>query len=333
MIKQRMNKRVLLLMLLCCLAVPGANAAASPSSTSAVEAAEARLSFFVLSDIHVQSWDMDSKRKFKSALEDLHRINADADALIINGDLGNGAPADYEEIKHILNRTPHPHKILFSIGNHEFYQAWINRWGRWDQAGFPNGERDQSSISRFLSFAERDKVYEDYWIKGFHFIVLGSEKYRQSDPDVKEDAYLSSEQLQWLSDKLAEGAESGRPIFVFLHQPLPGTVSGSEERGVVQHNSLKRLLQRYPQVVLFTGHTHWELSHRGMFRRDGFWMVNSSSVYEPWKDNNRPAGKGRSEGLYIEVNGSTVKIRGRDLSESKWIPEAGYIFNTGLKKG
>ncbi|WP_027415854.1 hypothetical protein [Aneurinibacillus terranovensis] len=87
-------------------------------------------------------------------------------------------------------------------------------------------ETEQDSIRRFLDFAGYHQLFYDKWIKGYHFIFLGSEQYRQSNPYNYEDAYLSDEQLDWLRTKLKEG-DRKRPTFIFLHQPLPDTVSGS----------------------------------------------------------------------------------------------------------
>ncbi|TVY08903.1 hypothetical protein [Paenibacillus cremeus] len=72
-------------------------------------------------------------------------------------------------------------------------------------------------------------------------MFLGSEQYKQSDPANNEDACLSPAQLSWLQEKLQESAAAHNPMFVFLHQPFQGTVSGSTERGVVQLTELKQL--------------------------------------------------------------------------------------------
>ncbi|GIP31199.1 metallophosphoesterase [Paenibacillus sp. J2TS4] len=308
---------------ICTIIIAVSTLTASGSSLSAQEAEGSSIAFSVLSDIHVQAWNPQSQHKFQAALEDLRRINSNQDALIVNGDLGNGAQADYDAIKRIIRKGPNP-PLFYTLGNHEFYQAWINAAGRWDADHFPNGEKEQASISRFLKFTGRDSVYDDVWIHGFHFIFLGSEKYRQNDPEVLENAYLSPTQLAWLKDKLGEGDESGRPIFVFLHQPLPNSVSGSKERGVVQHEELRQILQLYPNVILFSGHTHWNLADRKMLDYDGFWMVNSSSVYQPWTNQGQPAGTESSEGLYVEVRDQTVHIRGRSFARKGWIAEAQY---------
>ncbi|MNG01839.1 3',5'-cyclic adenosine monophosphate phosphodiesterase CpdA [compost metagenome] len=170
-------------------------------------------------------------------------------------------------------------------------------------------------------------VYYDRWIKGYHFIFLGSEQYRQTNPANAEDAWLSQTQLSWLQSKLQENYVQKRPLFVFLHQPLQGTVSGSQPRGVVQRNELKQILSPYPEVIFFTGHTHWELRLPTTLIRDVFTMVNSSSVTYPYDSNDQLFQGNRSEGLVLEVYDDRVHIRGRDFQGQAWISEADFTVS------
>ncbi|WP_258525627.1 metallophosphoesterase [Paenibacillus sp. YN15] len=285
--------------------------------------------FAVISDIHVEAWNKESHTKLRKALTDLSQ-NVPGQALVINGDLGNGLPGDYETLGKLMREIPYPGQVVYTIGNHEFYKAWTDAAGKWNEADFPNGETPEASIGRFLQFTGYDKVYHDSWIEGYHFIFLGSETYRQTDDSFAEDAWLSEKQLQWLEGAMAERAEEGKPIFVFLHQPLPYTVAGSftdfNSRAVIQHERLKEILSRYPQTVFFSGHSHWELGSPGTLIRDGFTMVNTSSVQSPYdtSDTPIPAEEQKSEGLVVEVSGNKVHIRGRDFTAADWIPAASY---------
>ncbi|MCZ8523844.1 MULTISPECIES: metallophosphoesterase family protein [Paenibacillus] len=295
-----------------------------------------KLSFPVLSDIHIQSWHTPSHEKFTQALQDLNQIRPKSDTLVINGDLTNGMPADYAKLRELLAGLPHPRSIFYTIGNHEFYKAWFDASGYWNPPAFPNGETEEASIVRFLDLTrENNKVYYDQMVKGYHFIFLGSEQYRQSDPANLEDAYLSQDQLNWLKKTLRKGASNGKPIFVFLHQPLPYTVAGTHfccvnNRAIVQHEELTAILSAYPQVVFFSGHSHWELKLPGTMVREKFTMVNSSSVVQPWTDNGSggemQTAPEESEGLYVEVYKDRVAIKGRDFYRHRWIPEADFTI-------
>lgn len=314
------------------MAQPGSAPAAGQQAMAAEPSSAAdkpSFRFSVISDIHVEAWSKESHTKLQRALADLAK-HAPGRALVINGDLGNGQPKDYEALGKLMRENPYPGQVMYTIGNHEFYKAWTDAFGKWNKAGFPNGETAEASLNRFLQFTGYEKVYHDSWIEGYHFLFLGSETYRQADDSVAEDAWLSEEQLAWLESAMAQGAEEGKPIFVFLHQPLPFTVAGSftdfNSRAVVQHERLRRILSRYPQTIFFSGHTHWELGAPGTFIRDGFTMVNTSSVLSPYdtSDNPVPAEAKRSEGLVVEVSGNSVDIRGRNFTAGEWIPAATY---------
>lgn len=306
------------------------------SSPSSSDEDKPLLSFPVLSDIHIQSWHTESHKKFTDALKDLNGINPKADTLVINGDLTNGLPADYAKLKELIAGTPHPQKVYYTIGNHEFYKAWFDANGAWNTESFPNNETEQDSISRFLKLTGEKQVYYDTVVNGYQFIFLGSEQYRQSNPSNFEDAWLSQTQLNWLKETLKKGKESDKPVFVFLHQPLPATVSGTtfvNNRAIVQHEQLKNILSEFPNVIFFSGHTHWELKLPDTLVRDGFTMVNSSSVVQPWTEDGNGGetltGADESEGLVVDVYKDKVKIKGRDFYRKRWIPEAQFTVPVG----
>jgi 3',5'-cyclic AMP phosphodiesterase CpdA len=307
-----------------------------PTNTVEIRtAADSRtLRFPVLSDVHVQATDPRSQDKLRATLRDLYEVDPAADALVMNGDLGNGKQSDYNTLRSLVEANPHPSSMLYNIGNHEFYNAWFDKNGRYSPTTFPNGETEQMAISRFLQLTGEKKVYYERWIKGYHFLFLGSERSRQSDRSIEDDAWLSPGQLSWLKQKLAEQARSDKPIFVFLHQPLPYTVSGSwaegMNRGVVQHEQLKAILAQYPQVFLFSGHTHWQLNLPRTMVRDGFTMVNSSATIEPDAGGGNAVSPESSEGLYVEVHPDQVIVRGRDFYRKRWVPEA--QFTVPMKK-
>ncbi|WCK54934.1 metallophosphoesterase [Aneurinibacillus sp. Ricciae_BoGa-3] len=296
---------------------------------TAAAANDPGIRFSVISDIHIQTHDTTSQQKLKGALQDIKRLDPKQDALIVNGDLTEGMPADYALLANIMSKNPRPAHVFYTIGNHEFHKAWFDKAGQRKDATFPNGETEKASIQQFLAFAHQKKVYYDEWIRGYHFIFLGSEKYRQSDPKYGEDAYLSNAQLDWLRARFNEGT-GDKPVFVFLHQPLSNTVSGTNgygnDRAIIQHQELKSILEKHPEVVFFTGHTHWELGLPKTLVQDSFTMVNESSVWEPWTANNKPAPGKRSEGLYIEVFGDRILINGRDYINHKWIQDAAYTI-------
>lgn len=282
---------------------------------------KARLSFVVISDIHIGR--MNAIKHFSACLKD--NFNSKPDAMVVVGDLGDGLPWDY----HLLNSELDRHKldinypIYWTIGNHEFYGGFY-RNGLWSPETFPNRETDVLAIDRFLTLANRDKVYGDAWINDYHFIFLGPEKSRMSDRRYLDLAFLSNAQLNWLENVLKKDKDEkhGRPIFVFLHQPIPYTTLGGLQRGyVIQWQGLNDILSQYPEVILFNGHTHYEIDYKNLVSEANFTIVNSSSLAYPI-DRNRKHILNSAPGLVVEVYDEKVVVRGREFLQQDWINAA-----------
>ncbi len=293
-----------------------------PASAPEQEPDSALLAFAVISDVHIQS-RVNAAERFNNALLDLtENIRPKPNALVINGDLGDGTPEDYALLSRIINNrhlNTEGNPLWFAtIGNHEFYKAYHDPLtNAWKPAGFPNGDTDAKAIERFLAFTRQEKVYNDTYIKGYHFIFLGSEKSAMSDKSIGESAYLSSAQLGWLEKKLQENYVQGKPVFVFLHQPL-FTNSGNIGNYVVQREQLYNILKKYREIILFSGHLHLALGSKATVRHDVFTIYNASSTSRPISPDFKSQTE-KSEGLYVKVFPDRVEVKGRDFINKTWI--------------
>jgi Icc protein len=287
---------------------------------------EPKLSFAVISDIHLRAGvddlgnpydDQEAENKFRTTLQDLNRINPKSDGLVINGDLTvTGEQTDYDSMNKVLKEIPHPKNTLFAIGNHEFYSAFRLPSGVLSLSTFPNGVTEQDCIHRFLDNTGMPSLYYDKVIKGYHFIVLGSEQSRITKWENGDQAVLSDKQLQWLDNELKHTSPD-KPTFVFLHQPIPHTVAGSGN-DIVHSEKLVNILDKYPQVIFFSGHSHLTLKDQpGTMYHEKFTAFNDSAVRNP----ETPDGKlvGDSEGLYVQVYKDKVVVNGRDFTNKSWI--------------
>ncbi|MDR3597768.1 metallophosphoesterase [Clostridium sp.] len=266
------------------------------------------ITFAVLGDVHE---NVDS---FNDAIKDLNTINPYMDALVLNGDtVDQGIDEQYDSIKKIIsdNRELLPKTIIKNIGNHEFYNYKI-RTNSPDQV--------QTFIKRYLEFSGEEKVYHDTWINNYHFISLGSEDGNSTTIDSVR-AFISKDQQKWLKEKLAEKYQRGKPIFVFLHQHLNSSDEGWI--GVEQSKQVREILSKYPEVILFTSHTHSDLNESSVTLNQPFTMVHTGAVtYTIIPDEKSDKGIRREpyiKGIYIEVNGNKVVIKGRDIKEKQWI--------------
>lgn len=258
--------------------------------------------FQVISDIHVTTdVNHDFNRNFDRALKDIREHCPDSAGIMLVGDItDSGTEPEYDEMLRIWKENGRP-KMLFTMGNHDV------RWADWDDRR-----------ERFLRKTGMKGLYHDHWLEGYHFIFLGTEQ------GLKDDAYLSDVQLNWFEEKLAEGSDSRKPVFVFLHQPLKDGVAGSRDwHGVVQDSQMKSILAKYPQTILFTGHSHWELgSARTMYLSRYGTMLNTASV--AYLSTDTEDYKKGSQGYYVEVYGDEVVVRGRDFASGSWLASAEY---------
>lgn len=267
------------------------------------------LSFAVLGDVH------ENIDHFQEAINDLYSINPNMDALVLNGDVvDQGLDEQYSSVKKVLNKNKNllPEVIIKNIGNHEFFDYKI-------ESNSP--EQVQSFINKYLEFSGEEKVYHDTWVKGYHFISLGSED-GNSETMNSVTAFISDKQLEWFKEKLAENYQKGKPIFVFLHQHLD--YGDNPWIGVKQSEELKEILEQYPEIIIFSSHTHSDLNENSVVLNKPFTIVNTGAVhYTIIPDSNEEKGYRREadyiKGVYIEVNGNNVTIKGRDMKDKEWI--------------
>lgn len=255
------------------------------------------LTFSVLADIHT---DTD---KLKSAIVDLYFLNPETDAMVLNGDVvDEGVYEQYSSVKEVLDDSGSllPGTLIQNIGNHEYFNFDKGRNTVADAISYRN---------LYFLFTGNLSVYHDTWIKGYHFISLGSESANLKGSNPPNAADLSGKQLSWLKDRLKEKHEPGKPVFVFLHQQLKSSVRDWE--GVIQKEELNSILSEYPEVILFTSHTHVSLAQEGVIQTDPFTIVNTGAVDFVLEEG--------SQGLYVQVDGNTVVISGRDFDRNQWI--------------
>ncbi|WP_208607652.1 metallophosphoesterase family protein [Paenibacillus pectinilyticus] len=278
-------------------------------------------SFSVMSDIHVMSSDSASQQLLKQALADHHELRPDSKLLVLNGDLTNGSEGDYRSLMALLSHQPHA-PVQATMGNHDFYGVWRTPEGETDYTKLNPSWSSRDAVALFDRIWGYDKPYHELVVEGYHFLFLSGEAYRDVDASIKEDAFLSPAQLSWLRERLtdASAADAGKPVFVFLHQPLPRTLDGTDtELGVVQHQELRALLDAHPNVILFSGHTHWNVETTNQVKQLKFLAASSASIREVWSAQNEPETQSLSQSLIVDVYPERVVILRREHTEKRWI--------------
>jgi 3',5'-cyclic AMP phosphodiesterase CpdA len=269
-----------------------------------------KLQIAVISDVHIGGEREVSK--LTQALKDYGKTTPNYNVLAVVGDLTNhGLDTQYDSFMKTLNNNirPSAEKIL-AMGNHEYFEG-----KNWPKPGLT----DKILMDRFIKKTGMPGVYYDKWIKGYHFITLGGEQSRISNPDNGDYAVISEAQYSWLENTLPIGLDPKKPIFVFLHQPLDDTVYGSHFWGAgLKDMRLFNILSRYPQVILFSGHSHCILTNPKTVYQEGFTMVNTASTAYTWSEDTDKA-LPYSQGILVNVYDNMVEIKAREFTNSTWI--------------
>lgn len=289
--------------------------------------------FQVMSDIHLNPSIAIHNEHFASAVRQIKALSPNTKGIMMNGDIVDGyAPAnvvekEWQYMQQVVTEAGLDlSKIYCSIGNHD--------WNvKTDDQQHQNVGKARELFLKYTN-PDSETVYFDEWIGGAHFIFLGSERLGNTV-----DAELSEDQLDWLSEKLKEDRDKGRPIFLFLHQGLPDTVSGTGTtddvyadygwHGVKQAAELAAIIKNYPEVILFSSHTHYIMeSERNMKARskDLPTIFNTAAIGYMSDGKNNVEG---SQGYFVKVYKDRVVVSGRDFANEKWLASAQYLVQYG----
>lgn len=277
----------------------------SPKHVYAENKTTPTLQIPVISDIHIQ--EQSQKDRLIKALNHYKIIAPNYNAILFVGDITNhGYSSEYDDFMNIINNNVQRNaEKVIAMGNHEYNEVW-----------YKGIVQSDIYINRFKEKTQMPNVYYDKWIAGYHFITIGADDLNYNSAT---DGRISDKEYSWLEITLALNANANKPIFVSLHQPIPDTVYGSHcWGGNFTDGKLFNILKKYPQVILFTGHSHTLLDYPRTVYQDGFTMVNTGSVSYTWQD----GGKGHeeySQGLLVNVYDDRVEIKSIEFSTGKYI--------------
>lgn len=264
---------------------------------------EPELVFPVLSDIHINGSERSTER-FQRAMDQLNKIAPKQDAFVGVGDLtDHGYQSEYDRFMSVYNKNKQADaESVFMMGNHDYW----------------NGLSKENAQKLFMDKMGTESLYYHKEIKGYHFISLSPE-------DGRTHGYYSTNQIAWLGEQLkkAQADKPNQPIFVFLHQHIKDTVYGSHEWGTLENKELLYdTLKQFPQVVTFSGHSHYPLDDPRSIHQKDFTSIGTSSVsymeVEGGKlQGNLPPGYDVvSQGLVVEVYNNEVVLKRLDFHEN-----------------
>ncbi|MBQ8339455.1 MAG: metallophosphoesterase [Clostridia bacterium] len=241
------------------------------------------------------------------------------------------------------------------IGNHEFYATASDRNSEEYKQLYPNGFYDYrytpesiaGTHANYVQYSGYDSADDHFSINGYHFIIVAMDLYKKSSNE-----FYSTEKLAWLKGELQAAAAADptgtKPIFVFEHIGAKNTVYGT---GGADKN-LGSVLDDFPQVVNFSGHSHYPLSDPRSIWQGDFTAINTGTLAYIGTDivghPNKASGRAtnttggwasdgsesglRTGGMYylIEVDAKhAIRVYIYDLFSDKLYGEPIYVGNVG----
>ena len=239
-------------------AVPAAGAAEDAAAFVPV------MRFVASSDTHVRD-DSDMTRDRIGKMMALAYAKADADpnyqnvdALLVAGDLTNdGTKTEFEKFQSAINAALRPETAFLAVvaKNHDGY------------------ELSREELRAFYKQLSGNDTDFHTVIGGFHFIGVSV--------SANKAAHYDAKQLSWLKQQLdiAVADTPDKPVFVTHHEHNTETVYGSsvyEGWGVPY---FKAILNQYPQVVDFSGHSHFPLNDPRSVWQGKYTAVGTGAIY------------------------------------------------------
>ncbi len=274
--------------------------------------------FAVISDIHVGSPAENNiyysrwPEKLPRALKYLKEQNPKLDAVFVVGDVtDHGLESELKNAVKGFSVISDVTPVYYSMGNHEWHHG--------------NGDVFKSVIGQRLNqFIE---------IKGYPFIMVSLDSKDQLN------SYTSTAR-NYLSAALQKASQEypGKPIFVYMHVPLENTIyatypipPGTRVRSDGT-KAMKEICNQYPQVIVFSGHSHMPLNDERCIAQDKFTAVHDGHMaYMSVEDGktegiNPPGYSNVASGCIVSVNeNSDVTIKRMDLINNKEIKQPWII--------
>ena len=320
-------RKLIAALLAAALCVPLA-ACAPPESSKSSEFDENNivLSFSAMSDIHQQLGKTEYSEYLINALDYAEELNGGAlDLALIAGDLTESTwtnqdddysatyNGDIAQLKTTLesaldlNVTP----VFYCLGNHDTDPS---RLGAEYMSGMHSLFYNMLG-EKFFEVDEDDSVPEaglrHAVVNGYHFLAVNPDTYWNLH-GYSEDA------LAWVDEKLAAitQAEPEKYVFVTAHPPIYDTVFNSLQSDWADAD-LGEVLQKYPQVIYFSGHIHnvlqdeMQISQNGSFTALDCGSVKYSATMNTINDGGSTFDNSVgtriedfSQGLLVQVDGS-----------------------------
>ncbi len=220
------------------------------------------LRFVASSDAHIEGVDSVGYRRLKKAIDfslDFSLKNEwyqKLDAMLMAGDFtDHGRPDEFEAFGELFNYATEKGTQLLSIvaRGHECITL------------------KKKSLDCFINITGQETDFHKV-IGGYHFIGLSTCRL----PEL----YYSPGQKKWLKKQLEEAIDDtpDKPVFLIHHEHVKYTVYGSSKFDGWGHPLFTKLLKKYPNVVDFSGHSHYPLNDPRSLWQNEYTAIGTGSL-------------------------------------------------------
>ena len=264
----------------------------------------------VMTDTHVGS-SVESCSRVRAAFE-LFR-NQGADLVINNGDIADHFnPEGYARYRQVFDEVyagqPKPREVFV----YAWHDAYCYRGRKFSnvEAAAPVAFED---VRRCLRANPHTDIIE---FRGYAFLVMPQ--------FIGSPGFISFDEYE-RRVAAACAAHPGQPVFVIDHVPPYATVYNSCNWGEERR---RKILDKYPQAVVFSGHVHGSLRNDVMIWQDAFTVINAGCLQNwsglfpgsPWQ------GKDAYGVLTVDVCADRLLVRRWDVRDGREIdPEHPWI--------
>ncbi len=246
------------------------------------------LSFAAISDTQHKYSGIDTLSKFAAALAQLDAAAMETsdglDAILFAGDLVQSAQTtQVEEFRNTYESVINPSAVplIFALGNHDVDC----------EAGYTYEKLTMESF--YNIFGDKYRAYEEETsnlsigcthtiVNGYHFLCINPIDKEYIGTDAGGVLY-STEAKNWLDTTLAKitAENPGQYVFLNTHPMLYDTTYGStlltgNHRWYTK--DLTSIVEKYPQVITFGGHTHFPINDERTIMQTKFTALGCGSV-------------------------------------------------------
>lgn len=201
------------------------------------------LSFAAIADTHLPD-RITAQKNLENVFKDIKNSKNKIDALLHAGDIADyGLKKEYTRFFDVYMKYKNDVKIFVTMGNHDarfFYRS--------------ASKIIRENTEKLLQTDLHGKMYYEYTVKGYTFVVLCTEKAEL------EKAHITPEQIAFLDKTLEKATKDGKPCFVMCHQPFAFThglpqvwINGDMGK---QNDEVRAVMEKYKNVFFINGHLH-----------------------------------------------------------------------------